>query len=203
VVVLVVAAIIVLIPVGLVGFFLIKGIAHDGLDGRGAAKTATSFSDLDVVCDNGSISNAAAYGKPYIAVFAPETERSPLSNVSPDHWSEVSFDSVADYRVNREAFGSTNVVACLSRKPGTEVKSRTCEFKLDSGEQVSVDYYAVQYNIDLREAKTGKHIEQLGAVNGPATSCPALLWVDRHNRKQYAGPDSAAVDAELSKFAAS
>src|ERR1700760_4986795 len=73
VVVLALAAVIVLVPVALIGFFLIRGIAHDGLDGRGGTRKATSFGDLDVVCDNGSISNAAAYEKPYkIAVFAPE-----------------------------------------------------------------------------------------------------------------------------------
>jgi hypothetical protein len=202
IVVLALAAIVVFIPAAIVGFFVIKDIARDGLDGRGGTKKATSLSDFDVVCDRGAISNAATYGKPYkIAAFTPDERPSPMSQVSPDHWSELALDSRAEYRANPDDFGSTNVVACLTRKSGTEVKSLSCDFKTDSGEHVTVDYYAAQYDIELREARTGKHIEQLGAVDGPAASCPFLLWVNKRDRKAYAEPDHAAVDAKLAEFA--
>ena len=72
------------------------------------------------------------------------------------------------------------------------MKSLTCNFETDAGEHVTVDYYSVQYDIELREARTGKHIEQLGAVDGPATSCPFLVWVKKRDPKMYAEPDSAA-----------
>jgi hypothetical protein len=197
-----VVAIVVLVPVAVIGFYVIQGIARDGLDGRGGARKAQSLSDFDVVCDRGSISNAATYGKPYkIAAFAPDVRPSPMSQVSSDHWTEVTLDSRADYRVSPENFGSVNVVACLTKKAGTEVKSRTCDFKTDAGENVTVDYYAVQYDIELREAKTGKGIEGLGTVDGSAARCPFLLWVNKRDRKMYAEPDHAAVDAKLAEFA--
>jgi hypothetical protein len=76
------------------------------------------------------------------------------------------------------------------------VKSLTCNFDTDAREHVTVDYYSVQYNIELREARTGNHVEQLGAVNGPATSCPFLVWVNKRDRKMYAEPDPAAVKCQ-------
>jgi hypothetical protein len=203
IVVLALAAIVVLVPVALVGFFVIQDIAREGLDGRGGIKKASSLSDFDVVCDRGSISNAAPYGKPYkVAAFAPnEPPNMPNLASSPDHWRELALDSRADYRASPDDFQSTNVVACLTHKPGTEVKSLTCNFETDAGEHVTVDYYSVQYNIELREARTGKHVEQLGAVDGPATSCPFLVWVNKRDRKMYAKSDPAAVNARLAEFA--
>lgn len=198
IVVLTLAAIVVVVPVALVGFFVIQDMARDG---RGESKKATSLSDFDVVCDRGSISNAATYGKPYkIAAFAPYDEPDPMRELTSVHWSEVAIDSRADYRGSPDDFQSVNVVACLTRKPGTEVRSRTCDFKTDAGEHVAVDYYAVQYDIELRAARTGKHIEQLGAVDGPAASCPFLVWIKKRDPKMYAEPDPAAVNARLAEF---
>lgn len=202
VVVLVVAALVVMVPVALVGFYVVRDIARDGLDGRGGVQKATSVTSFDVVCERGSISNAAVYGKPYkIVAFAPNDEPNPMNQLSNTHWNEVTLDSRADYRVNPADFQSTNVVACLTRKPGSEVKSRTCDLKTDSGERVTVDYYAVQYDVELREARTGKRIEQLGSVNGPVTSCPFMVWVNKREPKVYASPDAAALDAKLAEFA--
>lgn len=202
IVVLTVAAIVILVPAALIGFFVIRDVARDGLDGRGGIKKATTLSDFDVVCDRGSISNAATNGKPYkIVAFAPDERPSPMSQVVSDHWTQLTLDPRADYRAGSEDFQSVNVVACHTRKPGTEVKSLSCDFKTDSGDHVTVDYYAVQYNIELREARTGKRIEQLGPVDGPAASCPFLLWVKKRDPKMYAEPDAAAVDAKLAEFA--
>ncbi|MCV7102121.1 hypothetical protein H7I01_17395 [Mycobacterium palustre] len=194
-----VAAMIVLVPVALVGFFVVQDMARDG---RGESRKAASPGDFDVVCDGGSISNAAAYGKPYkIAAFAPDDEPDPMREITGVHWRAVTLDAGADYRMNTDDLQSTNVVACLTRKSGTEVKSRTCDMKTDAGEHVGIDYYAVQYDIELREARTGKHIEQLGTVDGPTTSCPFYVWVNKRDRKTYAEPDAAAVSAKLAEFA--
>lgn len=202
IVVLAVAAVVVLIPVALVGFYVVRDIARDGLDGRGGVQKATSVTSFNVVCDRGSISNAAAYGKPYkILAFAANDEPDPMNQMLNIHWSDVALDSRADYRVNPADFQSANVVACLTRKPGTEVKSRTCDLKTDSGERVAVDYYAVQYDVELREARTGKRIAHLGTVDGPVTGCPFLVWVNKREPKVYASPDTAALDAELADFA--
>jgi hypothetical protein len=202
IVVLAIAAIVVLVPGALVGFFVIQDLAQNGLDGRKGTKKAASLSDFDVVCDGGSITNAATYGKPYkIAAFAPDDEPNPMRELTSAHWRDVTLDSRADYRVNPDDFQSTNVVACLTRKPGTEVKSRTCNMRTDSGEHVDVDYYAVQYDIELREARTGKRIEQLGTVDGPAASCPFFVWFKKRDPKTYAEPGPAAVNAKLAEFA--
>lgn len=199
IVLLTLAAIVVLVPVALVGFFVVQDMARDG---RGESRKAASLTDFDVVCDRGSISNAAAYGQPYkIAVFAPDERPNPMSQVTSDRWTELRLDPRADYGVGPGDFQSVNVVACLTRKAGTESKSLTCDFKTDDGDHVTVDYYAVQYDIELREARTGKHIEQLGPVDGPAASCPFLLWVKKRDPKMYAEPDPAAVNAKLAEFA--
>ncbi|MEM6104693.1 hypothetical protein AAHS21_00310 [Mycobacterium sp. 050272] len=199
VVVLSLAAIVLLVPAAIIGFFVVRDIARDG---RGESRKAASITDFDAVCDGGSIRNAAGYGKPYkIAAFAPDDEPNPMRELTNTHWREVTLDSRADYRANPNDFLSTNVVACLNRKPGTEVKSLTCNLKTDKGEHVTVDYYAVQYDIELREARTGKQIAQLGTVDGPAASCPFLVWVNKGDPKTYAGPDHAAVDAKLADFA--
>ena len=118
--VLALAAIVVLVPVALVGFFLIEDIAREGLDGRGGVKKARLLLDFDVVCDGGSISNAATYQKPYkIAAFARDEQPNPINQFSSDYWSELELDSRADYRVSRDDFQSVNVVACLACRPGT------------------------------------------------------------------------------------
>lgn len=199
IVLLALAAIVVLIPVALVGFFLIQDMARDG---RGESKKAASPADFAVVCDGGSISNAAPYGKPYkIAAFAPYDEPDPMREAAHLNWREETLDTRADYRVNPDDFQSTNVVACLTRKPGTEVKSRTCNLQTKTGEHVDVAYYAVQFDLELREARTGKHIEHLGTVDGPAASCPLYVWFNTRDPKAYAEPDPAAVDAKLAEFA--
>ncbi|OJZ65862.1 hypothetical protein BRW65_27460 [Mycobacterium paraffinicum] len=199
---LVVAAIVVLVPAAIVGFFVIQDVARDGLDGRGGVQKATSVMSFDVVCDRGSISNAAAYAKPYkILAFAPNEEPNPMNELSNTHWNEVILDPRTDYAVNPNDFQSANAVACLTRKPGSEVKSRTCDLKMDSGERVTVDYYSVQYDVELREARTGRRIEQLGTVDGRVTGCPFLVWVKKRDPKVYAAPDAAAVDAKLAEFA--
>ncbi|WP_156623091.1 hypothetical protein [Mycobacterium sp. 1164966.3] len=81
------------------------------------------------------------------------------------------------------------------------MKSLTCDLQTEAGEHVAVDYYVVQYNIELREAATGKHIEQLGAVDGPATTCPFFVWVKKRDPKTYADPDPGAANAKLAEFA--
>jgi hypothetical protein len=158
------------------------------------AKTATFVADFDVVCGKGSVSNAAEFHKPYrIAAF--------FEGVRPDDWSQLSLDSKATYAAHEGALSSINVVACLSRKPGTEVKSGSCQFE-SGGDDVDVDRYAVQYEVELREAKTGKTIGNLGAVNGPADHCPFLAFFDRNHPKIFSDPDAAALEAKLGKFAA-
>lgn len=158
------------------------------------ATTARYLSNFDVVCGTGSVTNAADYAEPYkIAAFSKtEDARS---------WSSVTLPYDADYRADYDNFEETNVVACLSEKAGTAVKAETCEFT-SQGERVSVDYYAVQYDLTLYQAKTGQKIEDLGTINGPATNCPSFATYNPNDPKIYARPDADAVGAALNRFVA-
>jgi hypothetical protein len=195
-------AIVGIIGVGLVAVFVGSSLMDSGAkrgsagnDQRAAnAKTATYESDFETVCGNGSVSNAAAYAKPYKIIAFSQGDR-------PDSWDSVTLTDAVGYRSTSDSLSSINAVACLSRKADTEVKSKTCEFD-SGGDTVKADYYAVEYDIDLYEAKTGKSITSLGSVNGPATSCPFLATFSKSSPKVYASPDDAAVDAKLAEFAA-
>lgn len=156
------------------------------------SETAEYVSDFSVVCEKGSVSNAADYGKPYrIAAFHTGNQD--------DDWDEITLDHRASYWADRHALSSINVVACLTRKTGSEVKSGTCVYQ-SAGKDVSVDHYAVEYEIELHQAKTGDAIESLGTVRGPANFCPFIASFDRGSPKIYAAPDDAALEAKLEKF---
>lgn len=191
--------IVALVIVGLVGYYVIEEAARGGPDGRGGNREASSLASFEVVCDHGSISNAAMLSKPYkIAAFGPNVQPMPLTRKGA--LTQLTLDPGADYTTTPDAFRSVNVVACLTQKPGTSGKARACAVDTKEGEHVTFDYYSVQYNIEVREARTGKRIEQLPAVNGSASSCPFLLWVDTYDRIMYAAPDLTAVEAELAEF---
>jgi hypothetical protein len=152
------------------------------------AKTATSASDFDIVCKNGSVSNAGAYTKPYNSVAFNEGKRE-------GSWESTTLEGAR----GSSDLESINVVACLTRVEGSEVKSGTCEFD-SGGEEISVDHYAVEYDIELHEAKTGKSIKNLGTVNGPADSCPFLAFFDSESPRLYGAPDGAALNQKLEEF---
>lgn len=158
------------------------------------AKTASSISQFSAVCENGSISNAADFAEPYrvVAFSQPSTKKT---------WASVSLKYNADYKVDAEAFTEGNTVACLEEKDDTAVKSQTCEFTT-RGEKVSVDYYAVEYNLTVYEAKTGKKIKDLGTINGPALKCPSFVTYSRDDPKIHANPDADAVDTAIANFVA-
>lgn len=156
------------------------------------AKTAKSTSDFNVVCETGSVSNAAAAEKPYkiVAFSKADGARS---------WSTLSLDYSADYYTKYDAFAEVGAVACLSEKAGSAVKTKTCDFKT-SGENTSLDYYATAYEVTLYEAKSGKKIKDLGTVSAPATTCPSFVSYDKSDPKVIAKPDADAVDALLAAF---
>jgi hypothetical protein len=161
------------------------------------AKTALSAADYNVVCDNGSVRNAAAFEEPYTIVAFRQSTGGILT--LEDTWTDVPLEGA--YSAQGKKWSSINVVACLSRKDGTEVKSGTCEFET-GGDTVTADRYAVEYDLELHEAKSGKSIEHLGTVNGPATDCPFMASVDKNDPKIYGRPDTAAVEDKLAEFVA-
>ena len=159
------------------------------------AKTATSLTQFNAVCDTGSISNAAEFAAPYkVAAFSKSSDAR--------SWSSVSLAYDADYNTKYDDYASANVVVCVEEKDGAAVKADTCEMKM-SGETMQIDYYATTYEATAHEAKSGKKIKSLGDISGPATTCPFFASVsDRNNPKLIARPDSDAVDAAIVKFIA-
>ncbi len=160
------------------------------------AVTATSMDKLGTPCQVGSVTNAAAFAKPYkVAAF---------SKTSLDRtWSNVSLDSRADYSVALSEYEQINVVVCLKEQEDATVKSSVCDFK--SGEKVtSIDYYATKYDATAYEAKTGKKIKDLGEVSAPAPAsrCPIFTMYDRNDPKLIAKPDSDTLNALVAKFVA-
>lgn len=156
------------------------------------AKVATSLSSFDAVCENGSISNAASYTKPYkVAAFS--------KNNTTRSFTSMSLPYSSEYTGKYSEHEKVNIVACLEEKPGTAVKSKTCDIK--SGDKaVKLDFYALKYTLALHEAKSGKLIKNLEDINAPATSCPMFIFYNKNDPKYYAKPDSAALDAAIKSF---
>ncbi|MEW2482946.1 hypothetical protein AB0876_25495 [Mycobacterium sp. NPDC049093] len=148
--------------------------------------TAEWPSDFKIVCKDGSVSNAASYAQPYkyIGFFQGMQDGS---------WYEV-----ADQR--GEELSEINIVACLSRKTDTEVKSGQCESSAWD-KPVTIDHYSVQYEIEVREARTGRFIKSLGTVDGPAGECPSVSFFDWVPDKLYGEPDGTEVEAKMTEFA--
>lgn len=158
------------------------------------AVTAKYSSDFDVVCEGGSVVNAPAAAKPYKIVSFNTT--SPKN----DRWSSMSVGYGEPYYVDSDAISTVGVVACLDMVKGSETKAKTCEFQ-SSGQNVVIDYYAVQYNLTYYEAKTGKALAKGETINGPATTCPFFTSYDKSDPKIYADPDDNAVELVHAKFA--
>ena len=169
----------------LVGYGLFK------VSGEGKDRVARSASDFSDACDNDRITNAADYGKPYnvVAFFKG-------LGITEDVWLSVADDK----GTASDEFSEINVVACLERQRGSEVKVTSCVDDGD-GKRTTVDYYSVEYEVTFREAKTGTVIKSGEAVPGTAESCPILGSYDRRSRKMYARPDEDAVRASLDTFA--
>lgn len=161
------------------------------VSGEGQDRVAQSAHDFSDACDNDHITNAAEYGKPYnVAAFFKGL------GLVDEMWFSVSGNKWAESGDPTKI----NVVACLERKKGSEVKSLSCVDD-DDGNPVTVDYYSVEYEITFREAKTGKVITSGGTVSGTAERCGRLLYYESRSRKAYADPDDDAVQAAVDAFA--
>ncbi|WP_157576357.1 hypothetical protein [Mycobacterium sp. GA-2829] len=155
------------------------------------AKVAQTTSEFETVCERGSIANAAAYRKPYTFVTFSES--------GTGMWHEMSL-----MKLDQNASPvptSVNLVACLAVKPGSEVRSGSCEFR-SNGRDVEVDRYAVEYELRVHEARSGRLVTSLGTVKGPATSCPVVEYFGSGDRKIYGDPDDVVVTQKLEAFAA-
>ena len=162
------------------------------------ARVASEAYDFGTVCKDGSVSNAAPYAKPYmfIAFYLHDLGLSEAS------WSRVEMTPKSGIYAESGSLSSINAVACLSRHPGSEVKSggSPCEYMSD-GEKITVERYSVKYDVELHDAKSGNVVATLGTVNGPTDHCPMLAGFDRNHPKIYGEPDGKAVEEMLIEFA--
>lgn len=160
------------------------------------AVTATYITELDAVCKGGSISNAAQFTaaeKPYKVTAFSFNEAAVY-----ERWSPVTLSS-RTVPSSTDEVGEVSVVVCVQEKKGTAAKSTTCSYE-SSGENTSIDYYALQYEVEFREAKTGKSLGKGADVNGPAVRCPMFASYDRSNPRLYADPDRAALEEVVRTF---
>lgn len=158
------------------------------------AKTASYSGDFSIVCDVGSVTNAAEFTKPYRVVALSKSSES-------RSWSTVSLAYDATYTVKSDEVEKVNVVACVQEQKDAAIKTKTCDFK-SGDEAVSIDYYATTYDVTLYEAKSGQKIKELGKVGAPASTCPMFATYNKSDPKLIARPDSAAIDALIEKFVA-
>ena len=161
------------------------------------AITAKYVTEFEVVCNDGSVTNAAASAKPYIiSAFYNNNATS-----DSESWSQLSVGYGESYKVDLDKPEAVNVVACLKEKSGTAAKSKTCEFESRTDGKVSIDYYSVEYDLTYYEAKTGKKIKAGTTVNGPANTCPGFAAFSKTDPKIYAKPDETALETQLKAFA--
>lgn len=161
------------------------------LDPTANAEVASSSSDFSVLCEGGSISNAADYRAPYkVAAFSMKSDKPYPS------WSSESLPYDSTFRAEYDKHETLNVVACLDEQKDTAVKSKSCEFT-SSGQKVSIDYYSIKYKLTLIEAKTGRVIDESKTVNGPANTCPSFVSYNKEDPRLHADPDEGALELAL------
>lgn len=152
--------------------------------------TAQSESDFSVVCEGGTVKNAAEAATPYkITTF--------YNNEIRDKWTQQSVGYGESYYPDYEKPAEIGVVACLDAKSGSEAKATTCEFTSD-GEALTLDYYSLQYQLTYYAAKTGEKVGVNDSVAAPATTCPFSAFIKDGESRLFADPDDATVE-ELHK----
>ena len=174
------------VVIGVVAVLGLIGFGFSKVADEGQERTATVASDFSHVCENDRIANAADYATPYqVAAFYQGL------GITGPTWLSAPTDRSAKI----DDITKINVVACLAQKKGSAVKSATCH-----DDNTPVDYYSVDYTVELREAKTGKTIKNLGTVPGTADSCPFIATYDSKSNKMYADPDQEPLAAMLAQF---
>ncbi len=168
----------------------------DKSNSKSNAVTAKFAFDYKAVCEGGSILNAPAPVKPYLidSFFTNDTKVN-------DSYSSINVGYGESYHPDSSNPISANVVACLEQKKDTEVKRKTCDFKESAEKVVSIDFYSVEYELNYKEAKTGKVIGSPTPINGPAVTCPLFTSYSKSDPKIYADPDKVALEASHKAFA--
>jgi hypothetical protein len=164
-------------------------------NGGNNAITAKYAADFEIVCQGGSVLNAAGYspGKRTKAyVFANSLPQ-------PETYSyQVTY--TGRFYGSSSAVTQVGVVGCLTAVTGSEGPGRKCVIQDADKKRVTIDHVSSRFRLTFRAARTGEKLGDGGTVNAPATRCPFLVRYDPATRKSYALPDDAAVTAAFEKF---
>ena len=154
--------------------------------------SAEYLTDYDEVCKKvATVSNSKSYSKgdlPNVVVLKQSAVSDLFTTMSPI-FKDASIQA-ADYKVPTDV----QLVACLTVDETNDVAG-VCEAE-QNGKKVSLKKTAVTYKLEVFEAKTGKKLGN-GAVDGPITDCPLLVYYDQSDPRVYGEPDSVKLESAL------
>ncbi len=154
--------------------------------------SAEYLTDFDEVCKKvATVSNSKSYSKgdlPNVVVLK-QSAVSDLFTTMSQTFKDASIKA-ADYKVPTDV----QLVACLTVDETNDVAG-VCEAE-QNGKKVSLKKTAVTYKLEVFEAKTGKKLGN-GAVDGPITDCPLLVYYDQSDPRVYGEPDSVKLESAL------
>lgn len=152
--------------------------------------TAKQLADYGQVCKGGVAVNAASYQdgpRPHpITLFTQ-------SRTNPDNVSELylSFEN-SKWQTDLQKVETAQLIGCFKYK--SEGPSKKCEYS-----RITLDYFAVTYELTVHEAKTGKAVGTK-EVNGPNLTCPSYASYDLDDPKIYAKPDTGLAEEAIREF---
>lgn len=154
---------------------------------------ATRTADYGQVCKGGIAANATTYQSgpnPHPIVLFTQSVSDP-DNVSQ---LNLTYDKRA-WDPDSKRIETTQLVGCFKSK--SLGISKKCEFE-KGGKPFLLDYFAVSYELTVREAKTGK-VVGTKVVNGPNLTCPSFTSY-RDDLKIYAKPDQGLAEEAIREF---
>lgn len=166
--------------------------------------TAKTLVELREACVGGSVENAAVLTKPYMYVVY-ENNNDGISEKEAYKWDMYAFGANDEsIPVNENNPSEFNVVVCLDRDDSTAEKIGVCKVQAAADAKPSdptvVDFLSVQYKVAFYEAQSGKLIDKVEPINGPATACPSTAYYNRDSPNLYGDPDMTELNARLQAF---
>ena len=154
-----------------------------------AAVAADDLYDYEDVCKKtATISNAAAYEKPY--------------KVAPSYlnaggtWNTANFSIRSPLATEYDQPETVNVVACLEAVDSTVKKANTCTYK-----EVAVELYTLEYAVTYINPKTGDVISKSASnVTASSSDCPSFISYKKDDPRFYAVPDRTSLDTVIGAF---
>jgi hypothetical protein len=162
---------------------------------------ANDVLDLVGACKGRPVSNAAPYrteGPNPAAVFLDKVGAGLGYTVFVPPDDDQSF--FAPYLpVEQAAAKATALVAC-GHSAGAGDLVRTCPMKDSSDKVVELKLYATRYDVEIREARTGRKVGD-GVLRGDKATCPRLASDAGGSKpREYAKPPDEAVVSLLRPY---